>query len=128
MLDMGEPVTLRDLAADMIRLSGIGPTRIPIVFTGLRPGEKLDEVLWEPGAHVAATTASEVRVVREVEKIDADRLAESVARLIESAGRDDIRSVRLLGECIPSATLTLPPEPRRRSFTSARLVRRAMPG
>jgi FlaA1/EpsC-like NDP-sugar epimerase len=42
-LDMGEPVRIVDLARDMIRLSGADPDRMAIVFTGLRPGEKLYE-------------------------------------------------------------------------------------
>ena len=48
-LDMGEPVRIRDLAEQMIRLSERGGRdRISIVYTGLRPGEKLHEVLFHP--------------------------------------------------------------------------------
>jgi FlaA1/EpsC-like NDP-sugar epimerase len=42
-LDMGDPVRILDLARDMIRLSGADPDHVAIVFTGLRPGEKLYE-------------------------------------------------------------------------------------
>jgi FlaA1/EpsC-like NDP-sugar epimerase len=48
-LDMGEPVTIVDLAKGLIRLSGRIPHRdIDIVFTGARPGEKLTEDVADP--------------------------------------------------------------------------------
>jgi FlaA1/EpsC-like NDP-sugar epimerase len=46
LLDMGKPVKILDLAEDMIRLNGLEPyADIPIIFTGIRPGEKMHEQL-----------------------------------------------------------------------------------
>jgi FlaA1/EpsC-like NDP-sugar epimerase len=64
-LNMGEPVRIVDLATDLIRLSGLQAEDIPIVFTGLRPGEKLDEHLWEPGAEVDPTPNPEILRITE---------------------------------------------------------------
>lgn len=50
LLDMGEPIIIRDLAEQMIKFYGFSPEKeIPIVTIGLRPGEKLEEKLWSTG-------------------------------------------------------------------------------
>jgi len=63
-LDMGEPVRIVDLARDMIRLSGADPDRIAVVFTGLRPGEKLYEELLADAEHSLPTPHRKLRVAR----------------------------------------------------------------
>ena len=56
LLDMGDPVCIRELAEQMIGFHGYEPGRdIPIVYTGLRPGEKLHESLWAEGEETAPT-------------------------------------------------------------------------
>jgi FlaA1/EpsC-like NDP-sugar epimerase len=106
-LDMGEPVLLREMAADMIRLSGLDEIDVPIVFTGLRPGEKLNEILWEEGAVVESTSRGDIRRVRESSVADDTRLEDIVSRLVDAAGRDDHdRIARLFRDCIPSATVS----------------------
>lgn len=59
-LNMGDPVRIVDLAQDLIRLSGADPRDIAIEFTGLRPGEKLIEELWDDDARVEQTTHPDV--------------------------------------------------------------------
>lgn len=64
-LDMGEPVRITDLAETMIRLSGYEPGRdIEIVFTGVRPGEKLHEELFTEGERKEATRHERIFVAR----------------------------------------------------------------
>jgi FlaA1/EpsC-like NDP-sugar epimerase len=66
-LNMGEPVRIVDLAHDLIELSGLGRDDIPITFSGLRRGEKLDERLWEEGAIVAPMATADVLRVSEAD-------------------------------------------------------------
>jgi FlaA1/EpsC-like NDP-sugar epimerase len=61
-LDMGEPVSILELARSMIRLSGKEPDRdIAIDFVGARPGEKLHEELWSEEEMVAETSHAKIK-------------------------------------------------------------------
>jgi FlaA1/EpsC-like NDP-sugar epimerase len=62
-LDMGEPVNIADLAKRMVRLAGLEPGRdVEVVFTGLRPGEKLFEELKLDGENIKPTPHEKIRV------------------------------------------------------------------
>ena len=64
-LKMGTPVKIADMARDLIRLSGKKPDEdIKIVFTGLRPGEKLYEELITEGEGIVATAHDEIMVLK----------------------------------------------------------------
>ena len=63
-LEMGEPVRIVDLARDMIRLSGADADRIAVVFTGLRPGEKLYEELLASEEATLPTPHPKLRIAR----------------------------------------------------------------
>ncbi|MET0399421.1 MAG: nucleoside-diphosphate sugar epimerase/dehydratase [Longimicrobiaceae bacterium] len=64
MLEMGEPVRILDLARNLLRLSGNRSRKRSIVFTGLRPGEKLHEELVAPDEETIETTIPKVRLIR----------------------------------------------------------------
>ena len=59
-LDMGKPIRILDMAKTLIRLSGIPQDQVKIVFTGLRPGEKLFEDLFYPFERRLSTPAQKV--------------------------------------------------------------------
>jgi FlaA1/EpsC-like NDP-sugar epimerase len=63
-LRMGEPVRIVDLARDMIRLSGADGD-VPVIFTGIRPGEKIEEILWEDGSTIEPTIHPDIIRVQE---------------------------------------------------------------
>lgn len=65
LLDMGEPVKILELAEELIRLSGLRPYEdIDIVFSGLRPGEKLYEELLLAGEDIQETTHDKIFVAK----------------------------------------------------------------
>jgi FlaA1/EpsC-like NDP-sugar epimerase len=63
-LDMGEPVKIASLAADMIRLSGLQSDEIAIEYVGLRPGEKLYEELLADDEHTMPTPHEKLRIAQ----------------------------------------------------------------
>jgi FlaA1/EpsC-like NDP-sugar epimerase len=63
-LDMGEPVGIADLAVKMITLRGLRVGQdIPVVYTGLRPGERMHEILAAPGEDLVPTSHGKIRHV-----------------------------------------------------------------
>jgi FlaA1/EpsC-like NDP-sugar epimerase len=89
-LRMGKPVRIVSLAEDLIRLSGLEPGKdIPIVFTGIRPGEKLSEQLWEDEDQLQSTSNPDIlRVSEENHELAPDALRErlsSMAQLAETS-------------------------------------------
>jgi FlaA1/EpsC-like NDP-sugar epimerase len=79
-LDMGEPVRILDLARDLIRLSGLEPDRdIEIKFTGLRPGEKLFEELFNTGEDYGRTVHEKIFRYRNGHAASEDEVSLSVA-------------------------------------------------
>jgi FlaA1/EpsC-like NDP-sugar epimerase len=109
-LDMGEPIKIVDLARDLIRLSGMEEGRdIDIVYTGLRPGEKLDEELFAADEKGARTSHQKIFVVpngREKQSTGLpypSDLSQAVEQLIDAARRSDqVEIYRLLRSFVPS--------------------------
>jgi FlaA1/EpsC-like NDP-sugar epimerase len=101
-LDMGDPVKIVDLAANMIRLSGreprlpgapaLGAADVPIRFVGSRPGEKLHEELWGDHESVGETTHPKImRLSRP--PVDPAWLAEELVELERLADEGDTLEV-----------------------------------
>lgn len=85
-LDMGAPILIADLARQMIRLAGLRPDRdVKIVYTGLRPGEKLNEELFHAAEALQPTPAKSI-LLADPRTADAAFLARGIDEL-EAAAR-----------------------------------------
>jgi len=105
-LNMGKQVRILGLAEDLIRLSGLEPGRdIEIVFTGIRPGEKLSEVLWDAGTLLEKTAHPDIFRLGNGSD-DTSALPEWVARLLALAQANDGAGIsQALDEIIPGAQI-----------------------
>ena len=103
MLDMGEPVKIVDLAQDMISLSGLQVGRdIDIVFTGLRPGEKLFEEMFAAGEQYERTEHQKIYTAANASTFVPRGLDEAIADLERAAECNDRAAiVRSLQDLIP---------------------------
>ena len=106
-LDMGEPVQVLDLVKDLIRLSGLEPeVDVPIVFTGIRPGEKLHEELMTEEERQGRTEHEKIFVARP-HAIQRAALEHVVAALQEAAMRSDSTAIRaILRDHLDGASIT----------------------
>lgn len=97
MLNMGQPVKIVDLAKDLIRLSGYEVGKdIEIVFTGLRPGEKLYEELLVAGEEYDSTAHEKLLVVKNASRIIPENLDLTIEILCEAAEKNDINLIIFL--------------------------------
>jgi FlaA1/EpsC-like NDP-sugar epimerase len=131
-LDMGDPVKIVDLAANMIRLSGheprlpgdatSGPRDVRVVFIGSRPGEKIHEELWSADEAVGETAHPKIKRLSRP-PVDAGWLTGQLGELEQLADEGDtLEVVAKLGAIVrePLREITVSPAVRRRSEVSPR--------
>jgi FlaA1/EpsC-like NDP-sugar epimerase len=99
-MDMGEPVRIVDLARDMIRLSELSESDIRIVYTGLRPGEKLFEELLADDEHTRPTPHPKLRIAK-AREVDPDWLEALYAWLRQDRIPSDSEVRRDLKRWVP---------------------------
>ncbi|MGI8508434.1 MAG: polysaccharide biosynthesis protein [Gemmatimonadaceae bacterium] len=103
MLEMGEPIRILDMAEHLIRLSGLEPyTEMPIVFTGLRPGEKLHEELMSQLFTTMPTAIEKIHIMHRND-IDGASIRIGLSRLQAAVQTGDVNELL-------SALHTLVPE------------------
>lgn len=125
LLDMGESVKIADLARDLIRLSGLSQDDIEIIYTGIRPGEKLFEELAINEDDFDKTKHNKIFVAKN-ETQGIELFEEHYQELLETAQREEKPAIRgLLQTIIPTYRPSTPTKdnviPLRKKHTSQRV-------
>ena len=101
-LDMGAPVKIDELARNLIKLSGLKPdVDIKVVYTGLRPGEKLyeEKLMAEEGMK---KTENELIHIGNPIPLDTDKFLAQLKKLMDAAYENDETICRLVAEMVPT--------------------------
>lgn len=103
-LDMGSPVSILELAENLIRLSGYTPyVEMPIVETGLRPGEKLYEELLMRNENLMATSNSKIFIERQREPVTSQAMEEKLKVLSDVLSTDSpSQLVTVMKQLVPT--------------------------
>jgi O-antigen biosynthesis protein WbqV len=111
---MGEAVRIADLAAEVIRLSGLQPDiDMPIVYTGIRPGEKLKEELATPAESMVPSEHPGIFEVTDEREPDEVMLRLSLQQLEHLVGQRDEAGIRAILRHLANddaGLVALPPE------------------
>ena len=111
-LDMGEPVKITYLAEKMITLSGKQPGEdIEIVYTGLRPGEKMYEELFHEKENMAGT--QHPKIMKAVSRAEDAKRVETIFSSLKNAcdSNNETEIVRLLLELVPESNMAKQSQP-----------------
>ena len=102
-LDMGSPVKITTLAENLIRIYGYEPyNEMPIIFTGLRPGEKLYEELLMNEEGLSSTESEKIFIGKQIE-INPEEFIEKLSKLKEAAYENQNELVvERLAEIVPT--------------------------
>jgi FlaA1/EpsC-like NDP-sugar epimerase len=98
-LKMGDPLLIVDLAKKVAQTMGRSPEDCPMVFTGLRPGEKMSEELYYQGDEIA-TDHPDVLLISKTETVDTELLENAIQDLLISAKQDSVNCRQMLFDLV----------------------------
>ena len=102
-LDMGAPVKITTLAENLIRMYGKVPYKdVPIIFTGLRPGEKLFEELLMDEEGLESTQNKKIFIGNQIKIDETDMLSKLEVLKKTAEHNDSEKTVELLAELVPT--------------------------